>query len=97
MDTMRAGSRPSAQVRRCTSRVRADRPRVQPAGCGWAQRAGGAMEEIRRGGVVWFSPGERHWHGAAGTGVRHIAVQEKLDGSPVEWLEVVTEVEYRMG
>ena len=65
------------------------------SGCGWAQREGGVVEEIRPGDVVWFSPGEKHWHGAtATTGMSHIAVQEKLNGSPVEWMEQVTEEEY---
>src|ERR1700709_196387 len=54
------------------------------AGGGWAQREGGPVEEIRPGDVVWFSPGEKHWHGAAPmTAMTHIAIQEKLNGSPV--------------
>ena len=66
------------------------------AGCGWAQRAGGPVEEIRPGDVVWFPPGEKHWHGATRTtGMTHIAVQEKLDGKVVEWMEQVSEAEYR--
>ncbi len=65
------------------------------AGLGWAQTEGGAIEEIRPGDVVWFKPGERHWHGAsATTGMSHIAIQEKLDGSAVTWLEPVTDAEY---
>ena len=52
------------------------------AGCGWAQREGGSVEVIRPGDVVWFSPGEKHWHGATpSTAMTHIAVQEKLDGA----------------
>jgi quercetin dioxygenase-like cupin family protein len=66
------------------------------AGCGWAQREGGPVEEIRPGDVVWFPPGEKHWHGAtASTAMSHIAIQEKLDGSAVDWLEPVTEAQYR--
>ncbi len=66
------------------------------AGCGWAQREGGPVEEIRPGDVVWFSPGEKHWHGAtATTGMVHIAIQEKLEGKAVEWMEKVSEEEYR--
>jgi quercetin dioxygenase-like cupin family protein len=54
---------------------------IVTAGCGWAQREGGPVEEIRPGDVVWFPPGEKHWHGAtATTAMTHIAVQEKLDG-----------------
>lgn len=65
------------------------------SGCGRAQRLGGAIEEIRPGDVVWFAPGEKHWHGAAaGTAMTHIAIQEKLDGKTVDWLEHVTDAEY---
>jgi quercetin dioxygenase-like cupin family protein len=54
------------------------------------------VEEIRPGDVVWFSPGEKHWHGATrATGMTHIAVQEKLDGKVVEWMEQVSEEQYR--
>jgi len=66
------------------------------AGCGWAQREGGAVEEIRPGDVVWFPPGEKHWHGAtATTGMTHIAIQEALNGKTVEWLEQVSEAQYK--
>jgi quercetin dioxygenase-like cupin family protein len=66
------------------------------AGCGWAQREGGAIEEIRPGDVVWFPPGEKHWHGAtATTGMTHIAIQEALNGKTVEWLEQVSEEQYK--
>lgn len=66
------------------------------AGLGWVQREGGAVEEIRPGDVVWFEPSEKHWHGAtATTGMSHIAVQEKRDGSPVDWMEHVTDAQYR--
>lgn len=71
---------------------------IVTAGLGWAQHAGGAVEEIRPGDVVWFPPGEKHWHGATPTtAMTHIAIQEKLDGSAVQWLEPVTEAEYRRG
>ncbi|HEY4154249.1 MAG TPA: cupin domain-containing protein, partial [Puia sp.] len=57
---------------------------IVTSGCGWANREGGPREEIRAGDVVYFSPGEKHWHGAtATTAMSHIAVQEKLNGSPV--------------
>jgi quercetin dioxygenase-like cupin family protein len=69
---------------------------IVTAGCGWAQRDGGEVEEIRPGDVVWFAPGEKHWHGAtATTAMSHIAIQERRDGSPVTWLEHVTEAQYR--
>jgi Uncharacterized conserved protein, contains double-stranded beta-helix domain len=70
---------------------------IVTAGCGWAQREGGAVEEIRPGDVVWFSPGERHWHGATPTtSVTHIAIQEKLDGKVVDWMEHVSDEQYRI-
>ena len=57
---------------------------------------GGPLEEIGPGDVVWFAPGEKHWHGAAPTtAMTHIAIQEEQDGKVVEWLEQVTEAEYR--
>jgi quercetin dioxygenase-like cupin family protein len=69
---------------------------IVTAGCGWAQRDGGAVEEIRPGDVVWFPPGEKHWHGAAAsTAMSHIAIQEKLDDSAVQWLEQVSDAQYR--
>lgn len=65
------------------------------AGRGRVQVEGRPAEMIRPGDVVWIAPGERHWHGAApATAMTHIAVQEVLDGSPVTWLEQVTDVEY---
>ena len=69
---------------------------VVTAGLGWAQRWGGPVEEIRPGDVVWFPPGEKHWHGATPTAaMTHTAVQEKLDGKAVDWLEHVTDEQYR--
>lgn len=66
------------------------------SGLGWAQREGGPVEEIRPGDVVWFAPGEKHWHGAtATTGMTHVAIQEKLDGKAVDWLEQVSDEQYR--
>jgi quercetin dioxygenase-like cupin family protein len=66
------------------------------AGSGWVQRQGGPVEEIRPGDVVWFPPGEKHWHGATSTtGMTHIAIQEKLNGKVVEWMEHVTDEQYR--
>ena len=64
-------------------------------GRGWAQREGGPKEEIRPGDVVWFPPGEKHWHGATtDSAMTHLAVQEALDGKAVEWLEAVTDADY---
>lgn len=66
------------------------------AGCGRAQREGGPIEEIRPGDVVFFPAGEKHWHGAAPTtAMSHIAIQEKLNGSPVNWMEKVSDADYR--
>jgi quercetin dioxygenase-like cupin family protein len=69
---------------------------IVTSGSGRVQRWGGPLEEIRPGDVVWFAPGEKHWHGAAPeTAMTHIAVQEKLDGKAVDWLEPVTQEQYR--
>ena len=66
------------------------------AGCGWVQHEGGPIEEIHPGDVIWFLPGEKHWHGATPTtAMTHIAIQERLDGKLVEWLEKVSDDEYR--
>jgi quercetin dioxygenase-like cupin family protein len=65
------------------------------AGSGRARRWGGPIEEIRPGDVVQFAPGEKHWHGASPTtAMTHIAIQERLDGKAVEWLEQVTDDQY---
>jgi quercetin dioxygenase-like cupin family protein len=69
---------------------------IVTTGCGWVQREGGPIEEIRSGDVIWFAPEEKHWHGAAPTTtMSHIAIQEKLNGSPVTWMEHVSDDEYR--
>ncbi len=69
---------------------------IVTAGSGWVQREGGPIEEIHPGDVVWFAPGEKHWHGAAPTtALTHIAIQEQLDGKVVDWLEHVTDEQYR--
>jgi quercetin dioxygenase-like cupin family protein len=65
------------------------------AGSGRAQSWGGPIREIKAGDVVWIPPGEKHWHGAGPTtSLTHIAIQEALNGSPVEWLEPVTDAQY---
>ncbi len=69
---------------------------IVTAGCGWVQREGGPVEEIHPGDVVWFPPGEKHWHGASPTtALTHIAIQEALDGKVVDWMEKVTDDQYR--
>ena len=66
------------------------------SGCGWVQRQGGPVEPIHPGDVVWFPPGEKHWHGATPTtAMTHIAIQEALDGQAVTWLEQVADAEYQ--
>jgi len=66
------------------------------SGCGWAQREGGPIEEIHPGDVIWFSPGEKHWHGATPTtAMTFIAIQEQLDGKVVDWIEKVTDDQYK--
>ncbi|WEX78602.1 cupin domain-containing protein [Sinorhizobium numidicum] len=69
---------------------------IVTSGRGLAQSWGGPLREIRVGDVVWFPPGEKHWHGAAAdTAMTHIAIQEALDGKAVDWLEHVTDEQYR--
>ena len=68
---------------------------IVTAGAGRAQRWSGPVEEIRPGDVVWFAPGEKHWHGASPTtAMMHIAIQEKLDGKAVDWMEHVSDDQY---
>ena len=68
---------------------------IVTAGSGWVQRDGGPVEDIRPGDVVWFPPGEKHWHGATSTtAMSHIAIQEALNGSPVDWMEHVSDAQY---
>ncbi len=69
---------------------------IVTAGLGRVQREGGPVEEIRPGDVVWFEPGEKHWHGASPTtAMTHIAIQEALEGEVVEWLEPVSDAQYQ--
>ena len=68
---------------------------IVTAGCGRVQREGGPIEEIRPGDVVWFPPGEKHWHGASSTtSMTHIAIQEELDGTTADWMEKVSDMQY---
>jgi quercetin dioxygenase-like cupin family protein len=68
---------------------------IVTAGLGLVQREGGSVEEIRPGDIVWFEPGEKHWHGASPTtAMTHIAIHEHLDGKVVDWLEHVTDEQY---
>lgn len=69
---------------------------IVTAGFGWVQRESGPIEDIRPGDVVWFAPGEKHWHGAApATAMTHIAIQENLNGKLVDWMEKVTDEQYK--
>jgi quercetin dioxygenase-like cupin family protein len=69
---------------------------IVTAGSGRAQREGGPIEEIHPGDVLWFPPGEKHWHGATPTtAMTHIAIQEKLNGKAVDWMEKVSDEQYR--
>jgi quercetin dioxygenase-like cupin family protein len=69
---------------------------IVTSGCGLAQREGGGVEKIHPGDVIWFPPGEKHWHGAtATTAMTHIAIQEKLDGKAVNWMEKVDDEQYQ--
>jgi len=68
---------------------------IVTSGSGRAQRLGGQIEELHPGDVVWFPPGEKHWHGASPTtAMTHITIQESLDGKVVDWLEHVTDDQY---
>jgi len=70
---------------------------IVTAGAGWVQRRGGPIEEIRPGDVVWIPPGEEHWHGAKpNTAMTHIAIQEELDGKTADFLEKVSDEQYRV-
>ncbi|WP_251977425.1 (R)-mandelonitrile lyase [Salinicola avicenniae] len=65
------------------------------AGQGWVQRLGGPKETINPGDIVWFPPGEKHWHGATDkTAMTHLAIQEPENGSPVDWMEKVSDEDY---
>jgi len=69
---------------------------IVTAGCGWVQREGGPIEDVRPGDVVWFPPGLKHWHGATPTtSLTHIAIQEAVDSKNVDWLERVSDEQYR--
>jgi len=69
---------------------------IVTSGFGWAQREGGPVQEIRPGDVVWFPPGLKHWHGATPTtAMSHIAIQEHLNGKVVDWMEKVSDDQYR--
>jgi quercetin dioxygenase-like cupin family protein len=69
---------------------------IVTSGLGWARRWDGPIEEIRPGDVIWFPPGEKHWHGATPTtAMTHIAIQEALNGKQVEWMEQVSDEQYR--
>ena len=71
---------------------------IVTAGCGRVQRWGDPIAEVRPGDVVWFPPGEKHWHGAAPTtAVTHISIQEHLDGKAVDWMEKVSDDQYQPG
>ena len=65
------------------------------SGVGWVQREGSSREEIRQGDVVWFAPGEKHWHGATATSaMTHVAIQEQVDGSAADWFEPVSDEQF---
>jgi 4-carboxymuconolactone decarboxylase len=69
---------------------------IVTSGQGWVQVEGGPKEEIRPGDIVWFAPGEKHWHGAAATtAMTHIAIAEALDGKVVDWMEHVSDEQYQ--
>jgi quercetin dioxygenase-like cupin family protein len=69
---------------------------IVTSGFGWVQCWGGPVGEIRPGDVIWFPPGEKHWHGATPTtAMTHIAIQERLDSKTVDWMEKVSDQQYQ--
>jgi quercetin dioxygenase-like cupin family protein len=71
---------------------------IVTSGRGWVQVEGGPREEVLPGDIVWFPPGEKHWHGATDTtAMSHIAIAESLDGKTVDWMEKVSDAQYRAG
>jgi quercetin dioxygenase-like cupin family protein len=68
---------------------------IVTSGVGWVQEWGGEKREIKPGDVIWTPPGVKHWHGATATNsMRHIAIQENVDGRNVDWMEQVTDEQY---
>ena len=69
---------------------------IVTAGCGWTQCEGESRVEIRPGDVIWCPPNHKHWHGATSTtSMTHIAIQERLEDKVVDWMEHVSDDEYR--
>ena len=68
---------------------------VVTSGTGWIQEEGGQKQVIRAGDIIWTPPGVKHWHGATATeGITHVAIQESVNGTPVHWMEKVTDEQY---
>ena len=69
---------------------------IVTAGTGWVQQWGGPVQEMHEGDVVRIPPGQKHWHGAtATTRMTHIALLEAQNGKVVDWMEKVSDREYR--
>src|SRR5829696_7611191 len=69
---------------------------IVTSGLGWVRAEGGPIEEIRPGDVVWFPPGLKHWNGATPTtAMTHIAITEFQNGKNVDWLDKVSDEQYR--
>lgn len=69
---------------------------IVTGGCGWAQRWDGPVDEIKPGDIIWIPPGEKHWHGATPTtAMTHISIVEKLNGKSADWMEKVSDDQYR--
>jgi mannose-6-phosphate isomerase-like protein (cupin superfamily) len=97
MKITRSGSQPSARgpAEYFSGSARVDSQFAATAGRGWVQVEGGSKQEINAGDIIWFPPGEKHWHGATSTtGMTHIAIAESLNGKVVDWLEKVTDEQY---
>ena len=83
-------------ARSASTHIRSVKRSSLQSGLGWVRRDDGPIEEVRSGDVVWFPPGLKHWHGASSaTAMSHFAIQDSLDGKNVEWLEKVSDEQYR--
>src|SRR3954454_19924634 len=92
----RAGTSPSSPAHARLGTHPVGQTLVITLGLGWVQQWGGPKQEVRAGDVVWFPPGIKHWHGAsATTAMTHIAIQETVDSKNVDWLEQVSDEQYR--
>lgn len=66
-------------------------------GQGWIQCEGEAIQVMNQGDIIWIPEGVKHWHGATpDNAMSHIAIAESVDGSPVTWMEQVSDAQYQL-